>query len=270
MEAGEAVFELAAEPGGGPLQPLVVDGGDDHRHLGRHFAAAGTGQRARRQRAQGAQGKGQDPLAPLAVLGRARGGAKDQHPGAGVEVGAELSGASDDVAAVGHLTRQHGCDEGSRDLLALPLGRARALQLQGQQRRHHSRDRRVGSRLRPVAQLADRGVGDPQLDFDHAFATREQLLLLVRRGTGDGEDGAGAVDQGNGGIEQSRRGAGHRGQPGARLDRLRECVEQPRIPVFCSVFRPFRGCRHRRIIDKTARQPPKKVARPLDQIGDSL
>ena len=79
-----------------------------------------------------------------------------------------------------------------------------------------------GARLRPVAQLADRAVGDPQLDRRHPLAAGQQLLLLVGRGAGHGEHRARALDQRDAGVQHPRRGPRHGGQPGARLDRLGE------------------------------------------------
>ena len=97
-----------------------------------------------------------------------------------------------------------------------------------------------GGALAAVAQLADGGVGDPQLDRGHPLAAGEQLLLLVGGGAGDREHGAGAVDQGDAGVEQPRRRARHRGQAGARLDRLGERVEQPWIsPLFAGLSAPL-------------------------------
>ena len=102
VEAGEAVVELAGEAGGGAGEALVVLGGDDHGDLGRDLAVLGRRQRARGQRAQRPHRQGQDPFAPLARLRRPRRDPQHQHAGAAVEVGAELGGAGDDVAAVGH------------------------------------------------------------------------------------------------------------------------------------------------------------------------
>ena len=93
-----------------------------------------------------------------------------------------------------------------------------------------------GAALAAVAELADHGVGDAQLDRGHALAAGEQLLLLVGRGAGDREHGAGAVDQGDAGVEHPRRGARHGGQAGARLDRLGERVEQAWIFRVRRVF----------------------------------
>ena len=148
VEAGEAVVELAGQPGGGAGEPLVVLGGDDHGDLGRDLAVHGASPAspgASERSARSARVRTRARHSPVCA---ARGAARsDQHPGAALEVGAELGGAGDDVAAVGHLAGEHGGDEGARHLLALPLRRARALQLQRQQRRHHAGDRRVGRRL---------------------------------------------------------------------------------------------------------------------------
>ena len=256
VEARQAVVELARQAGGGAGEALVVLGRDDHGDLGGGLALVRRRQRPRGERAQRPQGEGEDPGPPLAGLGGARRGADDQHPGPGLEVGAHLGGAGDDVAAVGHLAGQHGADEGAGDLLALPLRRARPLQLEREQRRHHARDRRVGLGLAAVAQLADHAVGDPQLDPGDVVATGDQLLLLVRGGAGDREDGAGAVDQGDAGVEHPGRGAGDRGQPGARLDRLRERVEGAWITRIYRGFLAFGGGGHRLII-QTAQPRPR-------------
>ena len=107
VEAGEAVVELAREAGGGAGEPLVVLGGDDRGDLGRRLAAVAGRQRARRQRAQRPLRQDQHPLPPLARLRRPRRRPQDDDAGAAVEVGAELGGLGDDVAAVGHLAPQH-------------------------------------------------------------------------------------------------------------------------------------------------------------------
>ena len=70
-----------------------------------------------------------------------------------------------------------------------------------------------GGALAAVAQLADGGVGDPQLDRGHALAAGEQLLLLVGRGAGDREHGAGAVDQGDAGVEHRAAARATAGRP---------------------------------------------------------
>ena len=241
VEAAEAVVELAGEPGRGAGEAVVVLGGDDHRDLRGDLVLAGARQRPGGQRAQGPQRQGQDPGAPLAGLGGARRGADDDHPGPPLEVGAHLGGAGEDVAAVGHLAGEHGADEGPGDLLALPLRRAGALQLERDQRRDHPGDRRVGGAGAAVAELADHRVGDPQLDPGHVVAAGDQLLLLVGGGAGDREHGARAVDQGDAGVEDLGRGAGDRGQAGARLDRLGERVERPGIALLYRAFPPFRG-----------------------------
>ena len=122
VEAGEAVGELAGEPGGGAGEPLVVLGGDDHGDLGGGLGVLGGGERAGRQRAQGAHREGEDARAPLPRLGGARGGAEDEDAGAAAELGAELGATGDDVAAVGDPPREHVGDEGVGDLLARPSG----------------------------------------------------------------------------------------------------------------------------------------------------
>jgi hypothetical protein len=247
MEAGEAVFQLAGQAGGGALDAGGVLGGDEHRDL-RRLVAFGARQRAGCQGTQRALGQGQHPRPPLARLRRPRCRVQDQHPGAALQVRAELGGSGDDVAAVGHLAGKDGGDKGTRDFLALPLRRARALQLQRQQRRHHSDDRRLGRPGAAVAQLANGAVGDPQLHPGHLLPTGQQLLLLVRRGTGDSQDGAGAVDQDNAGIEDLGRRSSHAGQSSARLDRLRERVEGPSFLLFCRSFLAFGGGCHAPII----------------------
>ena len=131
VEAGEAVLELARQPGGGPREALVVLGGDDHGELRGRLAllralasAPGASERSARRVRVRTRAR-HSPV--CAARGR---GADDQHPGPALEVGAHLGGAGDDVAAVGDLAGEDRADEGAGDLLALPLRRAGALQLQ--------------------------------------------------------------------------------------------------------------------------------------------
>ena len=60
---------------------------------------------------------------------------------------------------------------------------------------------RLGLRVGAVAQFTDCGVGDSQLDRDHAISPCQQLLLLVGGRAGDRQHGAGAIDQGHRGVE---------------------------------------------------------------------
>ena len=161
VEAGEAVVELARQPGGGAR---------------RAASSSSAGTITAISAASSPPGLASDPGASERSARRARVSTRARHspvwaargaacristPAPALEVGAELGGAGDDVAAVGHLARQHRGDEGPGDLLALPLRRARALQLQRQQRRHHAGDRRLGGRGAAVAQLADRRCRRP-------------------------------------------------------------------------------------------------------------
>ena len=104
VEAGEAVVELAREAGGGAGEALVVLGRDDHGDLGRRLAVRRRRQRARGQRAQRPHAPGSAPgPATRPSARRAAPRAAISTPAPRLEVGAELGGAGDDVAAVGHL-----------------------------------------------------------------------------------------------------------------------------------------------------------------------
>ena len=114
MKAGEAVLELPGQARGGAGELLVVLGRDDHRDLGGYLAVVGGRQRAGRRASAAPAAPGSARRARHSPVCAARGAARsDQHPGAPLEVGAELGGAGDDVAAVGHLASEDGGDEGS-------------------------------------------------------------------------------------------------------------------------------------------------------------
>ncbi len=238
VKAGKAVLQLTSEAGGGALDLRIVLGRDDHRDL-RCLLPAWTRQRARRKRAQRPLGKGQHAGAPLARLRRAGCRVQDQHPGAALQVCPQLRAPGEDVATVGHLTAENRSDECTGNLLALPLRRARALQLQGEQGGHHAGDCRLRWLGRPIAQLADGAVGDPQLDPSNRLAPGEQLALLVGRGAGNRQNGAGAVDQSDAGVQDPCRGPGDGRQAGAGFDRIGERVEHPWIPFVCRLFLPL-------------------------------
>ena len=118
-------------------------------------------------------GDRQQPPAPV-VLGRvARMRPHDDHGRAAGEVGPELLAARDQVVTVGDLAPQHGSQECGRRLLRGPLGRAHALDLGGDQRRHQaaaSTDRAPLASAHP--QLPDGRVGDLELDRRTSSASR--------------------------------------------------------------------------------------------------
>ena len=117
-------------------------------------------------------------------------------------------------------------DEFAGRLVARPFRRARPLDLE--RRRASSPSAEAGRRrpaAPPVAKLADDDVGHPQLHLADSGA-EPAASPPRRRRRGDGEDRARAVDQGDAGVGRRGGGTRHRGQPGARLDRLRERIER--------------------------------------------
>ena len=87
------------------------------------------GQRAGRAGAGGALGGGQHAGAPVVVGGREVVRAHDDHGAALGQVGAELGGAGEDVAAVGHLALEERGEERGLGGLGGAVGRAQALDL---------------------------------------------------------------------------------------------------------------------------------------------
>jgi hypothetical protein len=235
-EAGQRGGELALQPLCRARQVAVLGGGHDGCHLGR-LALGERPERAPTGRTQRSQGDREHPRSPVAGLRGARRGAGDHHARTRLDVGSELRRAGDDVAAVGDLAGDHGPHEGAGRLVAGPLGRPRALDLERQQDRNHSGQRGRGSLVpRPVTKLAHHGVRDPKLGRYHVLGVGQELPLLGRRGGGDGEHGARTVDQGDAGAERLGRSSRDRGQAGARLDRPREGLERRLIRPLCRGF----------------------------------
>src|SRR5690349_4125862 len=110
--------------------------------------------------------------------------AGDQDASAVAQIAAQLRGARLDVAAIRDVSAEQRSDEVAGSLLGRPLGGARALQLEADERADHPEQRRLRSLILPgpPAKLADLAVRDPQLHRLHALAAGQQLALLIRRG----------------------------------------------------------------------------------------
>ncbi len=262
VEAGQAVVELAPEPGRGAGEPRR------RPRRGRSTAtsaglppSSALASAPRGQRAQRAQRQGQHPRPPLARLRRARARARTMiTPAPRLEVGADLGRAGEDVAAIGHLAREDGARRRRRRPPRSPTpasasARARAPAAS----RPSAAIAGSGSAGGAVAQLADDGVRDPQLDRVTSSPPGEQLALLVGRGAGDGEHGAGAVDQGDAGAQHlaprraRSRAARHRTRSPRRARRacsgLRRCFDRRFSPLWTAAgIRPIiqAGRRRRR------------------------
>ena len=156
------------------------------------------GERARARRAQRAQGERRAPARASRRSGPLAGAARAISTPAPAPTSAPSSAARATMSPRSVTWRvEQRADELARGLVARPLGRARALQLERQQRRHHPRHgRRRLAPARPVAQLADLRVGDPQLERPHV-PRRPRAASPPRPGgcRRTGEHGARAVDQ---------------------------------------------------------------------------
>ena len=98
-------------------------------------------ERAGRAGAGGALGGGQDAGAPVVVGGRVVVGAHDHDRSAVGEVGAELGGAGEDVAAIGDPALEERGEEGGLGGFGGAVGRAQALDLARDHRRRDPQDR---------------------------------------------------------------------------------------------------------------------------------
>ena len=186
--------------------------------------------RAGRRGARRALGGGEQPHAPVVLGRREVVRAHDDDRRAALELDAELGGARDDVAAVGHAPVQHGAQERLLRGLGRALGRAHALDLGGDQRRDEAQQRRCGlAGAAAQAQPADDGVADPQLVRLDAGRVRHQRALVGRGARRDGEDGAGAVDQDERGVERAGGRADDLGQSVARLHRVGDRPERREV-----------------------------------------
>ena len=153
-------------------------------------------ERAGRAGAGGALGGGEHAGAPVVVGGREVVRADDDDRAALGEVGAELGGAGEDVAAVGDLALQQRGEERGLRGLRRAVGRAQALDLRRDHRRRDPQHR--GGRpaaARAHAQAADHRVTHAQLVRLDAVGVAHELALVRRRARGDREHGARAVDQ---------------------------------------------------------------------------
>ena len=102
---------------------------------------------------------------------------------------------------------EHRALEARRGLLGGALGRAHALDLGGDQRRHEPQQRPVGGRARGSASAA--GRRSPRRPCSSivvdVVGVAHQRALVGRRARGDREHGRGAVDQDQARVERARR-----------------------------------------------------------------
>jgi hypothetical protein len=172
--------------------------------------------------------RGQDATAPIALLGLARVRAQHEHGRAGSEVGPELAAAGDDVLAVGgaavHDVGQERLDRG----LSRALGRARALDLERDDRaRHAQQSVRLGGRVAlrspgSKPQLADSPVGDTQLERANSRPLGHHRPFLVGGSAGHGQHAHRRVEHGHARAEPARGRADDLVEAGAALDGRRD------------------------------------------------
>ena len=160
--------------------------------MARHPARGG--QRRQRGALHGAGaplGDRQHACAPVALLRVLRPGARHDHARAGREVAAELRRPRGHRLPVGNAARQKLVHEVRHRRLAGTLRRLRAIHLEADQVGHHpqQRGRRLGA-AHAVAKLADRRLGDRQLDGPGISFERHHRSLVVRRRAGDRQHAA--------------------------------------------------------------------------------
>ena len=257
VEAGEARRRARARaPSAARARRSSSSAGHDRGDLGAPrpprlpSAASAPGLTAR----SGAQRQGQHPRAPLAGLRGARAPrAAISTPAPRLEVGAELGGAGDDVAAVGDLAVEHGARRSrrppprspTRASASAPAPAPSSVVTMRSDRRRRARPRRAAGsaarrpRCRRPAARPSSTPSPPASSFlswsGEAAATASTALERSIRATLA--------------SERARRGARDRGQAGARLDRLGERVEAAGIGVaLCRVSFAFIAAGWHRLI----------------------
>ena len=187
-------------------------------------------ERSRGAGAGGALGGGEHAGAPVVVGGREVVGAHDDHGAAFGEVGPELGGAGEDVAAVGDLALEQRAQERGLRGLGRAVGGAQALDLGGDHRGRDPQDgRRRAAAAGPHAQPPDDRVADAQLVRLDALGVAHQQALVVGGARGHGEHGARSIDQDERCVEGAGRGADHLGEAEAGFDRIRHGPERSEI-----------------------------------------
>ena len=157
-------------------------------------------------------------------------GAGDEHRGPGGEIGAELLAAGEQVLGVVHAPGQDGAQEAGRRLLRGALGGADALDLGRDQRGDQAQQRAVGHLAAGAhAQLADRRVGDLEVQRDDVLALAHERALVGGGAGRDGEHARRTVDQDEAGVERPRGVAQDLREPGPRLDGVGDRAEGAEI-----------------------------------------
>ena len=241
--ARQARLQLAQDALGRPLGDCVLAAGDEQHDLGSGGLALGRrGDRARHDGARAALGGREHPSAPALLRRHVRVRARDEDAAAGVRGRRRARRRARIISSALDIWRPSTrVQEGARGLLRGARRRADALDLGGDERRHEPDKRRARLRASAHPQLADRLVGDAQLDRVDAGGAVEQRALVGRRARGDGQDRAGAIEQDEARLEHPRGGADDIGQSGARFDRLRDGVQSSKIEPQG----PFGGAGHR-------------------------
>ena len=164
----------ARAPAARATELRVVAGRHDRRHLGRPRPRRAPPARRSDRIERRAQRHRQHPRPPVARLGGLRRRPRDHDARPGSDVAAELGGAGDDVRRGRSTWRSSTPARSARRLVAGPLRRARALDLEREQRRAPSASPAATGRRRRArgSELADDGVGDPQLDGADLAAPR--------------------------------------------------------------------------------------------------
>ena len=230
-EAGQPGLELAQDRRGDPPAGLAVAVGDEHHDL----AGVGLGRRgdrARGDRARAAGGDREQPPAPV-VLGRACAAwARTTATLAAARRGRSRAPCRGRAGRRGPRSAARAPRAGSSS--PPPRRRARARGRARPRRRSASSPgaaarRRALSLAAAHPQLADRGLGDLELDRRDVVGVAHQRALVGGRARGDGEHRRRAVDQDQAGVERAGGGAEDLGQAGAGLDRVGDRRERAEV-----------------------------------------
>ena len=228
---GQGALQLAQDGVGRARRGRVVGARQEDHDLGAHGVRTRGehGGSAGEHGARAAIGHAEHALAP-AVLGRhERVGARDDDARPLDQVDPQLARPAEDVLAAGDVAVEQGVQEAGQRLLGGALGRAQALDLGGDQRRHELDQRGAGLAPRAHPQRAHRRIGHPQLDRLDPGRVVEQRALVGRRTRRHGQHRPRAVGQHEAGVERPSGGADDLGQAGARLDGVGDRVQRSEI-----------------------------------------
>ena len=214
-----------------------------------------------------ALGDGEHAGAPV-LLGRdERKGAGDDHAARRASRSTPSSRRARDAARRASVSsrRSRPCRKDVGGLVGGALGRADAIHLGGDERaRRGDRTPASGAAARERACAgADQLVGHAQLEHLDAGDLVRQRCLIGRRPGGDGEHGAGRVEQRQAGVEGARGRAHHLGQAGARLHRGADVLEARGDPIRQAPAAPWPGLAQAPGRRGTAHEPDPAGARTV-------